>query len=82
MLALLAAINLVSASVPLNDFYAFGLENGDSKVPAVLDGYAGPISLANGFPFFNETYNNVYVSTHGVISFRKGWNFLTLDILI
>merc|ERR1712110_974307 len=36
------------------------------------DGYDGPITLQNDVPFLGQTYNNIYFSTNGAITFGEG----------
>ena len=49
--------------ITVEEFYSFGESSGDSFLTRVLDGSAGPITLRTEFPFSNQSYRNVYVST-------------------
>ncbi|MCB9135967.1 MAG: hypothetical protein H6636_11110 [Anaerolineales bacterium] len=43
------------------------------------DGYAGPISLGFNFPFYENTYSEIYVSANGYISFDSIEGFAGRD---
>ena len=42
-------------------FYPYGPENGDSYGCPNDDQPYGPITVENGFPFFGEVYDQIYV---------------------
>ena len=52
-----------SDAVPLSDFIPFGLNNGDIQLELERDhlGVSDAIPISPRFPFFNETYDNIYV---------------------
>lgn len=70
---LLAICTLVlvnfSASIPLEDFYPFDISGADNKTKVEDDGGSEKIFLSVDFPFFNYTYNSLYVNNNGIISF-------------
>lgn len=45
------------------------------------DNYEGPMQLPTGIPFFGNTYNNLYFSTNGLISFGNGISSYTSQSL-
>ena len=49
--------------ITVEEFYSFGESSGDSLLPRVLDGSSDAITLRTEFPFFNQSYKIVYVST-------------------
>ena len=53
-----------SDAVPLSDFIPFGLSNGDIQLELEINhrGASYAIPISSRFPFFNETYGNIYVS--------------------
>ncbi|XP_055502008.1 sushi, nidogen and EGF-like domain-containing protein 1 [Leucoraja erinacea] len=68
---LLALLGGICCSVPLGDFYPFGLENGDSVNGKVDDGGSGLLEISHSFPFFGERHSGLYVNNNGIISFLK-----------
>ena len=53
-------------------FLPYGSSAGDSNGAVCDDCAVGPINWSNSVPFFGNSYNNMYVSTNGVISFGQG----------
>lgn len=53
----------VESAVPLEDFYPFGQDKGDSQTIAQDDGGSGLQEISVAFPFFGETHTGLYVST-------------------
>ena len=51
-----------SNAVPLSDFIAFGQSNGDSSFSRIHRAASFRISISPTLPYFNETYNEIYVS--------------------
>ena len=49
-------------AIPLNEFYPYGIEAGDSLANRTLDGSAPPIILPLEFPFFGKSFNTIFVS--------------------
>ncbi|XP_059833768.1 alpha-tectorin-like [Hypanus sabinus] len=50
-------------------FYPFGTSSGDITNPVSDDGSSPNISISTWFPFFERSYNSLYVNNNGVISF-------------
>ena len=48
--------------IPLNEFYPFGVEAGDTLVPRTDDGSSPAITLPRQFYFFGQFTNTIYVS--------------------
>lgn len=49
-------------AVPLSDFISFGGSSGDSQFTKVYRAASLAIAIPPRFPYFNETYNSIYVS--------------------
>ena len=71
LLANSANIRRTFALVPLQDFFPFGSGSGDVQMPSGDDGFE-VVSLRYPFPFFNETYTQLFVNMNGAISFKEG----------
>ena len=57
-------ISSCTQAIPLEDFYPFGNETFDAQLPPNDDGFAGPVNLpAPLFPFYDELYESIFVST-------------------
>ena len=50
------------AAIPLEQFYPFGVGVEDTLVGRVLDGSSPNITLPRKFPFFGNSFSNIYVS--------------------
>ncbi len=51
--------------IPLDQFYPFGRDNGDTLLPKTLDGSSPPIQLnISSFPFFGQDHRVIFVSAH------------------
>ncbi len=49
--------------IPLDQFYPFGRDNGDTLLPKTLDGSSPPIQLdISSFPFFGQDHRIIFVS--------------------
>jgi hypothetical protein len=70
--AILILVYAVNANVSIDQFFPYGPEAGDSQNQIGDDGFAGPISLRYPFPFFNNTYTQLFVNNNGAISFLRG----------
>lgn len=69
MCMLLILLHGVEAAVPLEDFYPFGLDEGDSQTIEQDDGGSGLIEISVAFPFFGERHTGLYVSTDSMFVF-------------
>lgn len=58
----------VARCIPLDEFFPFGSDAGDSELPSNDDGSTGPISLTLPFPFFASTHTMLFVSLCSVRS--------------
>ena len=58
------------------DLLPYGPSNGDTKLDKVDDGNLDDgyknVALTHKLKFFNEEYEDIYVSTNGGLSFKKG----------
>ena len=61
LLLLMCGILHTGTGIPLSDFYSFGANERDFTVGPILDGNNYTI-LDQGFPFFDEKYDLIYVS--------------------
>lgn len=52
----------VQPAVPLEDFYPFGRDKGDSQTVAQDDGGSGLVEISVAFPFFGDRHTGLYVS--------------------
>ena len=50
------------AAVPLEDFYPFGQDEGDTKTVSQDDGGTGLQEISVAFPFFGDRHTGLYVS--------------------
>lgn len=54
------------------DMFPYGVENGDIRMFETDDGFdVAPLIFGN-FKFFNNTYNRVFISNNGILSFVNG----------
>ena len=51
-----------SSGIPLDQFFPFGEEAGDTLVDRTLDGSSAAITLPSPFPFFDNSNGTVFVS--------------------
>lgn len=49
-------------SVPLSDFYPYGVNEGDTVLPANDDGSSGEIGISVLFPYFDRNHDSLFVS--------------------
>ena len=59
---LMCGILYAGTGIPLSDFYPFGASENDFTVGPTDDG-SGSTMLDQEFPFFDEAYDLIYVST-------------------
>ena len=72
---IISSIILCSCGIPLDDFFPYGLEAGDSLVSKTLDGSSSVLILPFPFRFFNRLYSTLYVNNNGHISFNEPVSF-------
>src|SRR6218665_891367 len=53
---------ITDPDLPSSVFYPFGQDEGDSVAPVNDDGSTGAVPISTGFPFFNRTYRQLFVS--------------------
>ncbi|XP_006790497.1 sushi, nidogen and EGF-like domain-containing protein 1 isoform X1 [Neolamprologus brichardi] len=61
----------VEPVVPLEDFYPFGRDKGDSQTIAQDDGGSGLLEISVAFPFFGDRHTGLYVNNNGLVSFLR-----------
>uniref|UniRef100_I3KT48 Sushi, nidogen and EGF like domains 1 n=1 Tax=Oreochromis niloticus TaxID=8128 RepID=I3KT48_ORENI len=61
----------VEPAVPLEDFYPFGRDKGDSQTTAQDDGGSGLLEISVAFPFFGDRHTGLYVNNNGLVSFLR-----------
>uniref|UniRef100_A0A8C1EX78 Sushi, nidogen and EGF-like domains 1 n=1 Tax=Cyprinus carpio carpio TaxID=630221 RepID=A0A8C1EX78_CYPCA len=71
MCMLLILLHGVEPAVPLQDFYPFGLDEGDSQTIEQDDGGSGLLAISVAFPFFGERHMGLYVNNNGLVSFLR-----------
>lgn len=54
-------------TVPLSDFYPYGVSEGDTALPANDDGSSGEIPISILFPYFDRNHDSLFVSTYALI---------------
>ena len=69
LLLIISCTILCSCGIPLDDFFPYGLEAGDSSVNKTLDGSSSVLILPFPFRFFDTLYSTLYVNNNGHISF-------------
>ncbi|XP_058846070.1 sushi, nidogen and EGF-like domain-containing protein 1 isoform X3 [Acipenser ruthenus] len=67
----LELLALVEGTVPLEDFYPFGVEHGDSSTGKQDDGGSGLLEISVNFPFFGDRHSGLYVNNNGLVSFLR-----------
>ena len=55
------------SNVQANIFFSYGL-NSDMVLPHGYDIFYGPIDLSDDFVYYNNTYNQIYISSNGYIT--------------
>ncbi|XP_062913377.1 sushi, nidogen and EGF-like domain-containing protein 1 [Mobula hypostoma] len=68
-LSILRHLHQLRQAHPRDLFYPFGKSSGDITTPVSDDGSSPNISISTSFPFFERSYNSLYVNNNGVISF-------------
>ena len=53
-------------TVPLSDFYPYGVGEGDTALPANDDGSSGEISISMLFPYFDRNHDSLFVSKYAL----------------
>uniref|UniRef100_A0A3B4VL62 Sushi, nidogen and EGF-like domain-containing protein 1 n=1 Tax=Seriola dumerili TaxID=41447 RepID=A0A3B4VL62_SERDU len=61
----------VEPAVPLEDFYPFGQDKGDTQTIAQDDGGSGLVEISVAFPFFGDRHTGLYVNNNGLVSFLR-----------
>ena len=64
-MVLFAVIHLLTTcySLPLSQFYPYGVSNGDTALSPNDDGGSGKITLSTRFQYFGRYHSLLYVST-------------------
>lgn len=57
------------ATQPLEEFFPFGIEVGDTIIPHGDDNSYGPIALPYTFPYFDNNHRQIYQANNGLFSF-------------
>ncbi|XP_030647438.1 LOW QUALITY PROTEIN: sushi, nidogen and EGF-like domain-containing protein 1 [Chanos chanos] len=61
----------VDPAVPLEDFYPFGQDEGDTQTNTQDDGGSGLVEISVAFPFFGDRHAGLYVNNNGLVSFLR-----------
>lgn len=67
----IGCLGFIKAQVPLSNFYAYGPNAGDRELPSI-DDTSESIPLIFSFPFFGSSYEELHISTNGLITFGSG----------
>ncbi|GCB74238.1 hypothetical protein scyTo_0003326 [Scyliorhinus torazame] len=81
----LGLLEETGGSVPLSDFYPFGLEQGDTVNAKVDDGGSGLVEISLAFPFFGERHSGLYVQWWLMDIFLvlfNHWFDITLELVL
>ncbi|KAG9341578.1 hypothetical protein JZ751_019091, partial [Albula glossodonta] len=70
-LLLLDLLTVVEPAVPLEDFYPFGQDEGDSQTIKQDDGGSGLVEISVAYPFFGDRHTGLYVNNNGLVSFLR-----------
>ncbi|KAJ7993401.1 hypothetical protein DPEC_G00272060 [Dallia pectoralis] len=70
-LALLLLPGSVEPVVPLEDFYPYGPDWGDTQTITQDDGGSGLLEISVDFPFFGDRHSGLYVNNNGLVSFLR-----------
>lgn len=62
--AVIHLLTTCSDSLPLSQFFPYGVSNGDTALPSNDDGGSGKITLSTPFQYFDRYYRSLYVSTY------------------
>ncbi|XP_065916878.1 uncharacterized protein [Dysidea avara] len=68
-----------SVGTCISEFYPFGFLHNDTALPepSVGEGSSPPITLSDGFHFYDEIIRTIYINDNGVISFGSRYNVRT-----
>ncbi|XP_047123553.1 protein mesh-like [Hydra vulgaris] len=64
-------VNTVGGVIELTDFYPYGTVTNDQMLPK-RDDESTRITISFNFPFFGSIYQEVFLSTNGIITFGAG----------
>ena len=59
----------VEPTPTISNFLPFGRDYGDTALSRDLDAITAPIMISTRFPYFNEQYDEIKLSSHGLILF-------------
>ncbi|KAL4630710.1 sushi, nidogen and EGF-like domain-containing protein 1 [Arapaima gigas] len=71
ILTCLDLLAVVEPAVPLEDFYPFGPDEGDSQTMKQDDGGSGLVEISVSIPFFGDRHTGLYVNNNGLVSFLR-----------
>uniref|UniRef100_A0A8C9V4C8 Sushi, nidogen and EGF like domains 1 n=1 Tax=Scleropages formosus TaxID=113540 RepID=A0A8C9V4C8_SCLFO len=71
VLTCLDLLAVVETAVPLEDFYPFGPDEGDSQTMKQDDGGSGLVEISVAIPFFGDRHTGLYVNNNGLVSFLR-----------
>ena len=75
---LLLELTTTVTAIPLNEFYPYGVEAGDSLANRTLDG-SSPIILPLEFPFFGRSFSTIFVSQS---DYALLWRHMEMDRVV
>ncbi|XP_065664378.1 protein mesh-like [Hydra vulgaris] len=65
-------VNVVSGIIEKSDFYSYGIAANDN-ILASRDDASTRVPISFEYPFFGSTYQEVHISTNGILSFGAGY---------
>ncbi len=68
----------LATSLPLEQFYPFGIAEGDTTMQKTDDGFYR-LDLDFPFPYFDTNYDSIFISNNGLISFETAVSDYTGD---
>ena len=73
----LYSMSICQAQVPMDEFFPFGVDEGDTVLTMEDDGSSPPFYLETVFPFANFQETKLWVNTNGVITFARRYSSFT-----
>ena len=57
-------------AIEIQDFLPYGIDVGDKQMPTTDDAASDPIDISVKFPFFQNNFQRIFLSTNGLITFN------------
>ena len=69
-------------TVPLSDFYPYGVSEGDTALPANDDGSSVEILISILFPYFDRNHDSLYVSKYALFIYLNIVRFPNVTVYV